>query len=720
MRKFNQFIFIAAVALFLGQTAQVSAQIVPDVLDTKVKTHVIKCNKKAQTSFAIITDSETYWQCAAQFNAYRDVLQQEGLGTYIIHADWQNPDQVKEAILKVASRRPKLEGIVLAGDVPVVMVREAQHMTTAFKMNEKTWPVFESSVPSDRFYDDFDLDFNYLGRDSLRQDTFYYRLTSQGALTLRSDIYSARIKVPAQMEGDKYELMRRYLEKVVAAHQEENVLDNMTYFAGHGYNSDCLTLWRQRPVVYREHFPYAFSKASQNRFLNFRQKDQMKDNLSVELQRGDCDFFQFSEHGAPDVQYINGSPEVSGAEGNYEALKSYVASYYRRYIKGTSDEEAFLKEAVDSAYLLPRSALSDSAMAVYDRRDSINTRNANLYLQDLAKLRSNPRMIVLNACYNGSFHNEEGYVAGFHIFGDGRCVVAQGNTVNVLQDKWEDKLLGYLSIGERAGMWQKEITFLESHLIGDPTFRFKAHNAAEEELCRDLHHALVFSPADAEVWREKIYDQHPLVRAAAITHLSYGEGNWSSEALQLLQADPSWTVRLSALQALGKYMDENTVAGIQTAFHDPYEAIVRTACRIAGASGDPVYLEDLQELMKTRLELARVSFIAGSSIKVINGKFFAKTVARIHDKSLKTPRRIDAMRSFRNNRVLSAIEPLLEVVQDKEEVDELRQVAAEVLGWYDQSIRRSAILAELEQIKDRLPELVAEEVRKTIKRLEWN
>lgn len=39
----------------------------------------------------------------------------------------------------------------LIGDVPVALVRNAQHMTTAFKMNEKAFPWDQSSVPTDRF-----------------------------------------------------------------------------------------------------------------------------------------------------------------------------------------------------------------------------------------------------------------------------------------------------------------------------------------------------------------------------------------------------------------------------------------------------------------------------------------------------------------------------------------------------------------------------------------
>ena len=42
-------------------------------------------------------------------------------------------------------------------------------------------------------------------------------------------------------------------------------------------------------------------------------------------------------------------------------------------------------------------------------------------------LSTNPKMIMFDACYNGSFH-ENDYIAGQYIFNDGQTLVAQGNT----------------------------------------------------------------------------------------------------------------------------------------------------------------------------------------------------------------------------------------------------------------------------------------------------
>lgn len=82
-----------------------------------------------------------------------------------------------------------------------------------------------------------------------------------------------------------------------------------------------------------------------------------------------------------------------------------------------------------------------------------------------------PRFVMFDACYNGSFHLP-GYVAGYYIFNDGKTIVAQGNSRNVLQDRWTIEMIGLLSQGIRVGQWNRLIATLEGHIIGDPTFRF--------------------------------------------------------------------------------------------------------------------------------------------------------------------------------------------------------------------------------------------------------
>ena len=52
-------------------------------------------------------------------------------------------------------------------------------------------------------------------------------------------------------------------------------------------------------------------------------------------------------------------------------------------------------------------------------------------------------------------------------------MATQGNTVNVLQDRWTYELVGLLSHGVRVGQYNRLIASLEGHIIGDPAFRFQ-------------------------------------------------------------------------------------------------------------------------------------------------------------------------------------------------------------------------------------------------------
>lgn len=682
-----------------------------------------KCGIKSKTSFAVFTDSRTLSECSQEFHEYKKVLEEEGLGTWIVSADWSSPEQVKEQILSLYGKKPRLEGVVFAGEIPIVKVREAQHLTTAFKMNEKTWPMAESSVASDRFYDDFSLSFDFICRDTVQTDVFYYRLSEKGAQHLNPDIYSARMTVPGAMQGDRYEILRNYLRKVVKAHREQNPLDCLTYFAGSGYNSDCLTIWRQKPLVFREYFPYAFDRASQARFLNFREHRKMKTDLLGEVSREGLDLFVFSEHGAPDTQYINESKVAEGLDEDIDFLKRSLAGMYEYWSKRGHGED-FLHEALDSVFRLPRETVSDSAMREYALADSLEFENANIFLRDIMRGRSNAKVIVFNACYNGSFHDRDGYVAGCHVFGDGDCVVAQGNTVNVLQDKWEDKLMGYLSIGERVGMWQKEVPYLESHLIGDPTFRFTPHSATEKKTLEKLHSDLVFNSAKASVWERYTHSEDALLRCAGIMHLGYVDLRAAHRRAAQMMDDSSWIVRMHAFNTLASDPEEDFAELVRRGLNDSYELIARNSVKAAAALGDTTLTADIKAFKASHPEMVRASgYAADDAIAILsNSGHYEKSVRNISDKSLPVKRRLNDVRTFRNAKSIHAVEPLLETVADASEDSGLRAAACEALGWYTQSTARgriTATLSELPETEGGLPEELRSEIVKTIKRLRW-
>ncbi|MDD2594477.1 MAG: HEAT repeat domain-containing protein [Bacteroidales bacterium] len=709
------------------------------------KVNIVKCNPKAETSFAIFVDNDTYQACKSEINAYRDVLQQEGLGTYILSADWATPEDVKSQIINLSHKKPTLEGMVFIGDIPVVRVRQGQHMTTAFKMNENTFPMEESSVTSDRFYDDLHLKFEFICKDSLNNRHFYYNLTEDGAQKLAPNFYSARMLVPVDFPGDKYEVLKQYLTKVVAAHKENNPLDHFIFFAGHGYNSDCLTVWRQQPIIFREYFPLAFDKASGNKFYNFRQEDYMKYTLFTEIQRPETDVFMFSEHGAPDTQYINGEAPASGTDENIVSLKRSLRTYYKR-LKGEKAAK-FVKEASEY-YHLDSSMFSPEAIAKERYADSLARADVNIVLKDIEKLKTGARVTIFNACYNGSFH-QHGYVAGYHIFNAGRNVVAQGNTVNVLQDKWADRLIGYLDLGIRIGFWQKEVCYLEAHLIGDPTFRFTPDEVASDTApsAAELSLALANESYIAdntmkdsgigsrEYWKKMLSEKRSIYRATAIRQLSKLEAITSSELAEIYNSDPSWIVRLQTLMAIAPFADDNAISVIVRGINDPYEMIRRQACHISGDMGAKEFIAPLIGIEQHSHEVVRTQYAANSALGVYNpadlpsdyaaspavernSKRVAAQVKAIMDKNSDPEDRETAIRYLRNNPLHWQIDNLLKIVADPSEKEADRILMAEALGWFHYSVERGKIVSTLNNCLDtqQLSPRLKREMVKAVKR----
>ena len=117
------------------------------------------------------------------------------------------------ALMRKTAKRSPLEGVVFVGDIPIAMVRNAQHLTTAFKMDEDNFPMIQSSVPSDRYYDCPDLQFELIARDTTDRLLSYFNLACDSPQRLDPAFYSGRIRYPEQLGGDKYEGIARYLEK---------------------------------------------------------------------------------------------------------------------------------------------------------------------------------------------------------------------------------------------------------------------------------------------------------------------------------------------------------------------------------------------------------------------------------------------------------------------------------------------------------------------------
>jgi HEAT repeat protein len=778
MKKSLIFLFITLVSVLM-------------VSESAGKSRIIKSSGKFNTRFLIVVDQKSYSAATEEINQYKRVLESEGLGVVLMIGEWIDPMQLRNEIKSIYAQRPPLEGAVFVGDIPVARIRNFQHTTTAFKMDEENFPITESSVTSDRFYDDLDLEFELIKQDPENPRHFYYKIKESSSQKIESEFYSARIIPPSDYGSDIHELLRRYLKKVVLAHKEKNYADNLIFFNGHGYNFDCMTVWQNQQFAIKEQFPEAFKSSEGNAFYNFRQDPYMKFKLFEKMQRTGTDLFVFHEHGAFDTQYINGeypapnvlgynpSREISSSNANkgswykgvkppdgpMEAMGVSLRNTYRRY--SGERAENFRKEMI-SKLGLSEDFFSAKNLKASRFDDSTLQANINIVLSDLKEIKPQARVTIFDACYNGSFH-QKGYVAGYHIFADGNTVVTQGNTVNVLQDKWSMELIGMLALGARIGFWQKEIQTLESHLIGDPTYRFTPGSASDDRAPDGdrLNYDLALRAKDNRYWMQilngsldggKSGDRElhnsPNYQAIALKQLSKNPPpGYSALLLKYLKESPHYIVRMQALKRLIDLSGNNLVDALLVSLEDPYELTRRNAARFAGYSGDSRLIAPLVHTILFSNESQRVQYAAQSSIlmfdkelvtdeiakqakgsnllnpektigeltKYLNGEFKRQdaSLATIIDKKSAPEKRISAIRSLRNYNNHKQVAQLLTVITDSSDNLKVRVTLAEALGWFNWSIRKSDIVKVLNSmLSDKsLPQELRDEVQQSINRL---
>ena len=99
----------------------------------------------ARNGFAIVIDSVSYQEARPEVDAYARAIERlHGLKVYTVIDRWQVPDSIRATLKHLHEQKSEpIVGTVFVGDIPIVMVRDAQHLTSAFKMNQKkTNPIF--------------------------------------------------------------------------------------------------------------------------------------------------------------------------------------------------------------------------------------------------------------------------------------------------------------------------------------------------------------------------------------------------------------------------------------------------------------------------------------------------------------------------------------------------------------------------------------------------
>lgn len=705
---------------------------------------VEKPTTKQSHSFAIVVDNATFLKVKDAIVAYRNSIEKDGLACYMIIEKDETPETIRNAIIDIYKSEKIFEGIALVGDIPIPMIQDAQHLTSAFKMDQERFSLKRSSIASDRFYDDFDLQFKFLQQDTSDALLYYYTLLADGPQTIEKEIYSGRIKPPVS-DDSKYGLIEKYLFRVADQKQKIHRINHMLTFTGHGYHSESLAGWEWDMLSMRELFPQLYHAGNSIKNLNHASSSDMKIRILTEIQKPDIDIALFHAHGSDDTQYLNGYPSAMNTADNIFNVKFYLRSKLRQAKRWKRDPEEYKAEFIKRLDV-PDTWFEGTFVDSVIKADSVYNANLDIYASDLEGIKPQPKFIMFDECFNGQFTNEP-YIAGEYLFADGKMIVSVANTVNVKQDIWANQFLGMLNAGCRVGEWHKTRDFLESHLIGDPTFHF---NKVPKELVDNL-----YAKYNKRYWKGLLESDDPVYRSLAIYNLFQQEGSAMIDQLvQVYENDPSFTVRMQALDLLAATRSKKFETILFKSAKDPAEMIRRITSILMAKVGHVEYLPLLAE-MRLYDHSERVVRQAAESMESIDPDkawtVFQEAVQKMpaivdkeellsrHERKFKRASKnlyVDliqtmksdtmnykakkrAIRTFKNYNYHIAVDALCQLILDENTDMKLRIMTVETLGWFTFSIDRDKILTSLDQLLQQksLEQGLKQECIKTKKRL---
>ena len=698
----------------------------------------------AKEGFAIVIDPDSYSAAKAEVDAYAAAITKaDGYKVQIVEDVWGVPDSIR-AVLKQLhfSRRNPIVGAVFVGNIPVAMVRGAQHLASAFKMDEQRYPREQSSIPSDRFYDDFSLEFEFIGHDE-GTPLYYYGLTADGAQTLSPDIFSGRIRPVDENGNVRIDALKAFLLKAADARLNPPVMDQMLFFSGHGYISESKTARLDEKRVWLEHFPLLDDGRNHISYIDYSDVIPVKPHLMNEIMRPELNVAMLHHHGAPDTEYLNAAERPYMVKDAKEYIMKNLRDHlYRARERGKDYKK--LQAELKARFDVPDSWFKDAFDEEKHKADSLDDASLDLYIDDFAAYGYKPaaQLVILDACYNGSFQLNN-CIADEYIFQEGGTVAVQANSVNSLQDKWHDRFFGIVAAGGCAGDLVRYAPYIESHLIGDPTFRFAYSGKNLDKLIQK----------DSKcAWKRLLRKGTPDQKALALEHL-YRKGAVSTaKLLDIYKTSPYAVVRLEAFYCLSRAKGDAFVEVLCLAMDDADEFIRRLAVKYAGKSGDPRLIPGMVKMFLTNNATSRIVFDTSYSllsfdkdalyaefdkqiadVKMVNAEDdaaklrqsfersatrFLDDQAAITDPETSAKERRSNIRQIRSNLNYGNVPGLLEYLQSCTDA-KVQVTLLEALGWHGHAWNAGEIakVAEAMSSDDALPEEVRREALKTFKRI---
>lgn len=701
------------------------------------------CGSGHRGRVMVIVDPALAEAAKGELAVFTGALEADDLTPVVLIDTWYNPDSLRAAIRKEYDSPASIEGVIFIGDIPVAMIRNAQHMASAFKMDQARYPFTRSSVASDRFYDDFDLTFDFLKQDEKETHQFYYNLRYDSPQVLSPDIYSGRIRLASD---PGYEKIKAYLLKAAAAHTDRQEVDEMLFFAGHGYNSESFTARIDEKVSLLQQFPEFNRQENGLEFIDHTFDDHPKFRLLSKLTDRDLDIALLHHHGSINAQLLSGEPAASGVNQNIENIKIYLRSKARDAADRGRDVNAAMKDYVERLDV-PYSWFDGSFDEGQILLDSIYWADMDISGDELTDFKPGARFVMFDACFNGSFQKDS-YLASRYIFSEGNTVATQANSVNVIQDKFPDEMVGLLALGMRVGELNRHTCFLETHIIGDPTFRFKGNSG-------DFDASVLPGAEGSNKKLVKLAGSgHPDIESWALHHLyNNGYSDISNLCREKYFSSEFNVTRMECLKILSLIRDKNYVEVTGAALDDSYELVRRMAAVNCLLSGDPALIPDVakalidpniskrvryqlqeavaffdRDMMKEACRAERAkqsddSYIDSMLVEQVERidrgyTSYRSYIDEVISEETKERDREFAIRALRNKPFHQGVPELGEYLLASDN-SAMQVMLLEALGWFDNSYRREEINNICNEIirSDRFTAEVKEEAERTRIRL---
>lgn len=701
-----------------GRGAKMAAMwLVPSLLAalTVADLQVVPPERPLACSIAAVVDARTWDVIQPSWERWRAAQAARGVGVTLVLLQDASAEVLRAELQRLSSSA-RIEGVVLCGEVPVPMLRGAQHLTSAFKMDEDRYPRTESSVPSDAYYADFDLVWTSLPREPADALRHYFELAPTSPQQLRRELWISRLGFEGPTAANQladYLLARAgEMERGSSIEQGAELLDRVASFEGHGYVSESLDAWAGRTALWREGFPHLFGApkgaAAWRAFHHLGSRDQLT-RFVRELQDPLLDLVVVHAHGDVSSQLLLGEPEHTTVASKREAIQ--------RVLRGRLRQAVARQEALEVAQAriareeqVPLEWLDRALDPEQQRADEAHAAAFEVDVGEIATWKPQAKVALLDQCFNGAFAEPNDIATAWLSGGSTRVVLA--NSVNVLQDTLGEEHLGQVGQGEWLGRWHKRSVYLESQCLGDGTYGFASGRStpvdpwSAERMSLDALRTISMNTSASASARE-----------LAVWLRVQQQDITLDELRQVLTRDPAASVRLQALAGLARTRSDAFAGALELAVRDSHELVRRKAVELMAERGETEHIALLAHAV-LRDPSPRVVFDAREGLRWFDPRLvradledytqrlgaqaqapdvraelsqlmasaetaFADDLALLTAAKATTERAlVNAVRTFRLYRLHRAVPLLLALAQTAESPLEARVAAVEALGWH--------------------------------------